>query len=324
MTCSRNCASNHTPALHFAKFAVRNCAVVTREIEESQTTLSIREKVRAYAEFGKLRLSSLVVFSAIISYLLATQAGGTFSWIEFAALFIGGFLVTASSNGFNQVIERDLDKIMNRTKDRPIPTGRMTAKEGIVVASVFGLIGLAVLWIYLNPLSFVLGLLALFSYVALYTPLKRISPFAVMVGAFPGAIPPMLGYIAETGEFGLIPGILFAVQFIWQFPHFWAIAWKAHDDYQKAGFHLLPSPGGRDKQSAFQIMLYSFFMIPASALPYMFGITGSISLYICLTLSVLFFWTSIELYKKCDMPSAKRIMFASFAWLPLVQLSFLI
>jgi len=251
------------------------------------------------------------------------MAASTVIWTELIALIVGGFLVTASSNGFNQVLERELDKLMDRTKGRPIPAGKMTAREGLIGASIMGIIGLYMLFVMTNTLSGILGSLALFMYVAIYTPMKRVSPFAVLIGAFPGAIPPMLGYIAATGTFGLAPGILFAVQFIWQFPHFWAIAWKAHDDYQKAGFHLLPSPGGRDFASAVQIATYSLFLIPVSCLPYIFGLSGMISLVVCLIVGLIFFYYSLRLLKTCDLKDATKLMFASFIYLPIVQISFL-
>jgi len=205
--------------------------VESNSIQSKSLAFTLSDRIRVYAAFGKLRLSSLVVFSAAISYLVAP---GSFNLTAFLALIIGGFLVTAASNGYNQLLERDLDKLMDRTRNRPLPQGKMAVVEGVVVASIFAVVGLFLLWYFLNPLSLVLGTLATFLYVVIYTPMKRIHPIAVLIGAFPGAIPPMLGYIAATGEFGLIPGILFAVQFVWQFPHFWAIAWRLHDDYQKA------------------------------------------------------------------------------------------
>jgi len=292
----------------------------TNELIHKSSLSLIKDKLRVYAAFGKLRLASLVVFSSVLGYMMAASS---VIWPEMIALIFGGFLVTASSNGFNQVIERELDKLMDRTKNRPIPVGSMNSREGLIVASVMGIIGLYLLFIFTNTLAGILGAFALFLYVVIYTPLKRVTPFAVLVGAFPGAIPPMLGYIAATGSFGLAPGILFAVQFIWQFPHFWAIAWKAHDDYQKAGFHLLPSPGGRDFSSAVQIATYSLFLIPVSCLPYIFGLSGVISLIVCLIAGLIFFYYSLRLLKTLDLKDATRLMFASFIYLPIVQISFL-
>lgn len=296
-------------------------SIESNSIQSRSLSFILSDRIRVYAAFGKLRLASLVVFSAAISYLVAPVS---FNLTVFLALIIGGFLVTAASNGYNQLLERDLDKLMDRTRNRPLPQGKMTVVEGVVVASIFAVIGLFLLWYFLNPLSLVLGTLAIFLYVVIYTPMKRIHPIAVLIGAFPGAIPPMLGYIAATGEFGLIPGILFAVQFIWQFPHFWAIAWRLHDDYQKAGFHLLPSWGGRNKASAFQMMFYSILLIPTSVLPFVFGITSWMSLLVCLPLSILFALLGIKFYRSQQMDDAKRLMFASFIWLPLVQMSFLL
>ena len=240
---------------------------VEKEAIQSSATSS---KVSDYASFIKLRLASLVVFSAVLGYMLAVPS---IDWTVLSILCVGGFLVTGSSNGFNQIIERDLDKLMDRTKDRPLAAGRMSVTEAFIVASLAGIVGVGMLF-YLNTLTGVLGVLALFSYVAIYTPLKRITPWAVFVGAFPGAIPPMLGWVAATGTFGLEAGILFALQFMWQFPHFWAIAWKINDDYLKAGFKLLPSPEGRDQLSAFLILLYTLFMIASSFLPILFGMAG--------------------------------------------------
>lgn len=275
------------------------------------------DKMQDYAAFYKLRLASLVVFSAALGYLIAADE---INWINFILLSIGGFLVTGSSNGFNQIIEIELDRLMNRTKNRPLVTGRMTKFEGYVVASVSGIIGILILF-YLNPLSGILGILALFLYVVLYTPLKQITPWAVFVGAFPGAIPPMLGFVAYTGEFGLEPGLLFALQFMWQFPHFWAIAWKADEDYKKAGFRLLPSPGGKDQSSAFLILLYTLFMIMISLLPLAFKLVGAVSTIFILAAGILMVWPSIQLFREKTDKAATKVMFASFIYVPIVLLA---
>jgi protoheme IX farnesyltransferase len=286
---------------------------LTAEKEAIQTT-TVSSKIGDYAAFIKLRLASLVVFSAVLGYMLAVPA---IDWTTLSILCIGGFLVTGSSNGFNQIIERDLDKLMDRTKDRPVAAGRMSVLEGILVATISGLIGVAMLF-YLNTLTGVLGILALFSYVAIYTPLKRITPWAVFVGAFPGAIPPMLGWVAATGSFGLEPGILFALQFMWQFPHFWAIAWKINDDYLKAGFQLLPSPHGRDSLSAFLILVYTLFMIASSFLPIMFGMAGTGAAIFIAIAGVMMLIPAVNLYRTNEMKSATKLMFASFVYIPVV------
>ncbi|NBG64777.1 heme o synthase [Acidiluteibacter ferrifornacis] len=284
---------------------------VEKEAIQSSTTSS---KVSDYASFIKLRLASLVVFSAVLGYMLAVPS---IDWTVLSILCVGGFLVTGSSNGFNQIIERDLDKLMDRTKDRPLAAGRMSVTEAFIVASLTGIVGVGMLF-YLNTLTGVLGVLALFSYVAIYTPLKRITPWAVFVGAFPGAIPPMLGWVAATGTFGLEAGILFALQFMWQFPHFWAIAWKINDDYLKAGFKLLPSPEGRDQLSAFLILLYTLFMIASSFLPILFGMAGLGAAVVIGIAGILMLVPAINLYRKNAMKSATKLMFASFVYIPLV------
>ena len=284
---------------------------VEKEAIQSSTTSS---KVSDYASFIKLRLASLVVFSAVLGYMLAVPS---IDWTVLSILCVGGFLVTGSSNGFNQIIERDLDKLMDRTKDRPLAAGRMSVTEAFIVASLTGIVGVGMLF-YLNTLTGVLGGLALFSYVAIYTPLKRITPWAVFVGAFPGAIPPMLGWVAATGTFGLEAGILFALQFMWQFPHFWAIAWKINDDYLKAGFKLLPSPEGRDQLSAFLILLYTLFMIASSFLPILFGMAGLGAAVVIGIAGILMLVPAINLYRKNAMKSATKLMFASFVYIPLV------
>ena len=269
---------------------------------------------------GKLRLASLVVFSAVVSYFFAAD---TIDWLKVFYLSLGGILITASSNAFNQIIEKDLDKLMSRTQDRPLPKGKLSTTEALVFSIVTGIVGALLLWLKLNPLSGLLGLLALIMYVGLYTPMKRVSSFAVFIGAFPGAIPPLLGYIAYTGEFGLAPGLLFAIQFVWQFPHFWAIAWKCDDDYSKAGFRLLPSQNGKDRFSAFQTIIYSLFLIPVSLTPYYFGMTGIVSAIIIAILGVWFAYYSVVLYRTLGDKAALKLMFASFVYLPIVQLALL-
>ncbi len=275
-------------------------------------------KLKDYAQFAKLRLATLVVFSAVITYWFGATV---IEWDKMFYLIVGGFLVTAASNGINQILERDLDAKMKRTLDRPLPANRMTVMEGILLSIILGAVGISMLFFGLNAFSGWLGVMALVSYTAIYTPLKRVTPFAVFVGAFPGAIPPMLGYVAVTGEFGLIPGVLFAIQFIWQFPHFWAIAWKLDDDYAKGGFRLLPSRGGKDKGSAFQILVYSLFLIPVSLLPTFFGFMDYFAAMVSLVMGLWFLTKAIQLYKSNDEKDATKLMFASFIYLPIVQLA---
>jgi protoheme IX farnesyltransferase len=275
---------------------------------------SFSEKFRAYIVFTKFRLSALVVVSALTGYLFVGGSSG----YEITLLLVGGLLVTAASNGSNQIWERDLDKLMKRTEKRPIPQGKMTVNEGYAVVVFCLVVGTAMLYM-INLYSALLGLFAYVSYVFMYTPLKRITPWAVFVGAIPGAIPPMLGAIAYTGEFGMIPGVLFFVQFTWQFPHFWAIAWVAYDDYKAAGFSLLPSKEGKSKNSAYQIVVYSLALIPFSLLPWLMGITGTVSLIIAGALGAGFFFYAFRLLLTCDDKDAKKLMFASFIYLPIIQ-----
>ncbi len=280
-----------------------------------------------YSQFIKLRLASLVVFSAVIGYFIGVHMlDQNANWIQLTALILGGFLVTGSSNGFNQIIERDLDKLMTRTQNRPLPTGRMTLTEAWIVAIVTGVLGITILLVFTNILSGILGASALLLYTLVYTPTKRKTPFATFVGAFPGAIPPMLGCVAASsgfGSIGMVAILLFAIQFMWQFPHFWAIAWVSHEDYKKAGFHLLPSPGGRDKASAFQVVIYTIVLIPVSLFPLLFHMTGLISSIIILACGIGFLIQALKLYKDCEVASAHKLMFGSFIYLPVVQLALL-
>ncbi len=269
---------------------------------------------KIYLIFTKFRLSFLVILSALSGYLFA---GGT-DLLEIFYLLLGGTLVTAASNGANQIWERDLDSLMKRTENRPLPRGWMSLKEAYLIC-IFSLIIGTILLLLINWQSAALGFLAFITYVFIYTPMKRVSPWAVLVGAFPGAIPPFLGAIAATDHFGFLPGILFFVQFTWQFPHFWAIAWVLYDDYKLAGFSLLPSKSGRSKASAFQIMAYSLALIPFSLVPWLLGWTGPLTLYVASGLGILFFLYAYKLFVNCETADARKLMFASFVYLPIIQ-----
>jgi len=282
-------------------------------------SLKKESKFKSYLVFTKFRLSALVVISALSGYLFVVfRDGASVDWQVIFNLMVGGSLVTAASNGANQIWERELDIMMRRTQTRPLPQGRMNLKEAYLIVILCLVLGTWLLY-RINFLSAFLGICAFISYVFIYTPMKRLSPWAVFVGAFPGAIPPMLGAIAYTNKFGLEPGILFFVQFVWQFPHFWAIAWVVFDDYKAGGFSLLPSKFGKSKNSAYQIMVYSLFLIPFTLLPWVLGWTGSATLVIGTILGGWFFWYSYRLFITCDDKDAKKLMFASFFYLPLVQ-----
>ena len=289
-------------------------------------------------EFAKLRLAVLVVFSATITYIIALKyyqrfplLNVEFDWISIFWLCIGGMLVTISSNGFNQIFERDLDKLMDRTKHRPLPTQRMSLSFAWSITIASGLLGILLLWFKLNALTGILGLASLVVYSFIYTPLKQKSPWAVFIGAFPGAAPPLIGWAAcestvlETMIISPAALSLFCLQFMWQFPHFWAIAWRCHDDYKKAGFFLLPSPGGKDTKSAFQILLYTLFMIPIAMLPCFpdFGIAGFTASIFVLTFGIIMLYPALMLFKTLEEKWATKLMFASFIYLPLVLLALL-
>ena len=270
-------------------------------------------KINGYKDLMKLRLSSLVVLSAFFGYYIA---GGGLNSIDLFFLLFGGVLVTGSSNGFNQMLEKDLDKLMERTKNRPLPTNVLSTKEAFIYNFTIGVLGLYFLFC-LNEKSALIGLIAMVLYTLVYTPLKKITPFAVFIGAIPGSIPPLLGYVAFKNDFDLTAGIIFLIQFFWQFPHFWALAWKLDEDYKKAGFRLLPS-GNKDLKSAFQIMLYSAFLIPVSMLPWAAEICGIYSMVAGVLLSVIMYYPAVKLFFTLDTKFATRLMFFSFVYLPLI------
>ena len=276
------------------------------------------------AALFKVRLGFFVVMSAILGWFMAVE---TLDLNSFLLLTFGGYLLTGASNGLNQVIEKRVDGLMDRTAERPLPAGRMAPWQAILYSVLAGIIGLGCLFT-LNPLSGWLGVAALVSYAFIYTPLKSRSTLSVFVGAFPGALPPMIGYVAATGDFGIEPGTLFAVQFMWQFPHFWAIAWLAHDDYQKAGYHMLPFRAGRTKESAWQILMYTAFCIPASLLPWALPtgspMVGNIALGIAVLCGIGFMIPALKLYRTLDRKHARQLMFASFAYLPVVQIAYVL
>ncbi len=274
-------------------------------------------KIYDYGLLIKFKLLLFVVFSASFAFLLGSE--GSINWNKFILLSLGGFLVTGSANGLNEIFEKDFDKLMKRTMSRPLPDGRMSVNEAIVVSILFGITGIFLLSNYLNITCGILGMLALFLYAFAYTPMKRTSPFSVFVGAIPGAMPPMIGWVAATGYLSFEAFILFTLQFFWQFPHFWAIAWRLDDEYKKAGFKMLPSNGGKDKATAFQVVVYTVSLIPVGLMPYIFHISGPTSAII-LTIAGLFFtYYSLKLYKSCSDKAAKQVMFASIIYLPIVM-----
>lgn len=290
--------------------------------ENIHTKSNLSLKIQDYVQLLKLRLTFLVVFSAAITFAYAAK--GNLVWSELLLMILGGFLTTASANGFNQVIERETDKLMKRTQMRPMPTDRMSAMEGTIASILMGIAGIAILTLCFNIITGVLALFSIITYSFIYTPLKTRSSIAVFVGAIAGAMPPLLGYVAYSNAFGFEPGIMFAIQFIWQFPHFWSLAWVLDDDYKKAGMYLMPSSDGRSKNSAFQIMLYTLILIPVSLLPLKFGMAGYTLAIVSLIAGIVFFIQSVKLYRECSIKAARELMFGSFLYLPIVQITLLI
>lgn len=280
-------------------------------------------RAKAYYELLKFRLSALVTFSAVFGFVLG-DSGISFGWSSFIGLAIGGFLISGASGAANEIMERDLDKLMKRTEKRPLPLHTISLSEAYWFTFIIAFTGIALLWIFTNPLTTWLGVLSMVLYVFVYTPLKRVGPIAVFVGAIPGAMPPLLGWTAATGSISYEALIIFGIQFIWQFPHFWAIAWVSDEDYKKAGFKLLPSGGGQDLNTAIQIMIYTLFLLPLGLLPSYFGLTGLNSGIVATVCGVLFLAQTFSLMKDCSRKSALKIMFGSFLYLPIVQIAYLL
>jgi heme o synthase len=282
-------------------------------------------KLSDFSKLIKTRLTVLVVFSASISFLIGSMANtkthGVINWENWVKLIVGGFLVTAAANCFNEIIEKDYDRLMKRTMDRPIPAGRMMTGQALVLGLFMAILGTYLL----GSLNLTTGLLSVFSiilYAFAYTPLKRVSPIAVFVGAIPGALPPLIGYVAGYGTIDQIALILFGIQFVWQFTHFWAIAWVLDDDYKLAGFRLLPT-GQRDRASAIIVFVITIFLIPVSWLPTYYGYGGYYVGIVSLVCSLLFLYQSFVLMRTLAIKDAKRLMYGSFIYLPVVQLMFL-
>ncbi len=270
-----------------------------------------------------MRLSLSVVFSSLAGYLLGAD---TVSFYTLLLLAFGGYFMVGASNAYNQIIERDLDALMERTKNRPIPSGSMSVQSAFILATVFTILGITVLYI-INPQTAMFGAISIFLYTSAYTPLKTKTPLSVFVGAIPGAIPFMLGWVAATNDFGIEPGTLFMLQFFWQFPHFWAIGWFLHEDYQKAGFNMLPT-GKRDKATAVQTILYTIWTILVSIIP-VFGFTGELKLTVVGTVAVflvglVMLYYAVQLFKKKTAIAARQLMLASVLYITLVQIIYVL
>jgi len=294
-------------------------------LNSTTNTLSLKAIFRDFKEITKAGLAISVLFSSIAGYLLGFDESHPFSWTTLIMLIIGGYCMVGASNAFNQVIEKDLDALMDRTKNRPVPAGRMSPNVALFVASLLTIIGLILLYL-INPKTAMFGAISIFLYTSAYTPLKTVTPLSVFVGAIPGAIPFMLGWVAATGNFGIEAGTLFMIQFFWQFPHFWAIGWFLYEDYEKAGFFMLPT-GQRDTKTATQIILYTFWLIVASLLPCL-GFTGQffISPIAAVLVFLLGLWMLIyafKLYKQRTPKAARVLMLVSVSYITLLQIIYI-
>jgi len=279
-------------------------------------------KLKSYYELLKVRLSFLVAFSSGFGYILGSH--GIINWGAFIAFCVGGFLVSGGAITINQILEVEYDKVMKRTMGRPLPTGRVGKTEAAIYAVLLLIVGFSLLFAFTNTLTLLISILSMMLYSFVYTPLKRVGPIAVFVGAIPGALPPLLGWVAATGQITYEAMIIFGIQFIWQFPHFWAIAWLADEDYKKAGFKLLPAKGKKDMRTAINIMIYTLFLLPLGLLPAKFEVAGINSAIIATICGVLFLVQTFGLMRDNSRKSALRIMYGSFLYLPIVQIAYLI
>jgi heme o synthase len=297
--------------------------VILETLNKKNSLKSILIDFKAITKMG---LAISVVFSSVVGYLLGVSAEFPFKWSTLILLAIGGYCMVGASNVYNQIIEKDLDAKMDRTKNRPIPSGSMSKTTAFVLGTLLTSIGLAILY-SINPKSAMFGAISIFLYVSVYTPLKTKTPLSVFVGAFPGAIPFMLGWVAATNQFGIEAGTLFLIQFFWQFPHFWAIGWFLYDDYSKAGFFMLPT-GKRDKKTALQTILYTIWLIIASVIP-AFGFTGSLKLSVvaAIIVALLGFWMlyyAMKLYNEMTTQAARTLMLVSVSYISLLQIVYVV
>ncbi len=295
-------------------------------LSATTNTFSVKSIFTDFKEITKAGLAISVLFSSIAGYLLGFNDNNPFSWTVLLMLIIGGYCMVGASNAFNQIIEKDLDALMDRTKNRPVPSKRMTVNTAFIVACLLTVIGLSILY-SINPKTAMFGAVSIFLYTSLYTPLKTVTPLSVFVGAIPGAIPFMLGWVAATNNFGIEAGTLFLIQFFWQFPHFWSIGWFLYEDYEKAGFFMLPT-GKRDKSTALQTILYTVWLLAASLLPVL-GYTGQffitpISGVIVFLLGLWMLYYAVRLYNLKTAKAAKSLMLVSVFYITSLQLVYIL
>ena len=270
----------------------------------------------------KFTLSFTVVFTCVICYMLAPKVMA-YDWSMILLLTFAGLCITGSANAINQAVEKDTDALMKRTANRPVASGRMTQQTAYNFAIITGILGVAIMWKYFNFSSALLSAFSLFLYAFIYTPLKKINSIAVLVGAFPGALPCLIGWVAGNDDFAYAGWALFLIQFLWQFPHFWAIAWVSHTDYSRVGFKLLPAKEGPTRFTALQSIMYAVLMIPIGFLPYYLNLTGQVSMWILLVANIFMVVQCVRLYQNMGVPAARRVMFSSYIYLPIVYLALL-
>ncbi len=301
---------------------------------KTSVSFSFASKVKDYFQLIKFTLSFTVVFSCVVCYLIAPNIV-EYDLLKILELFVAGMLVTGSANAINQASERDTDAVMKRTLKRPVAGGRMSPQEAYTFAFIAGVTGIVMMYVFFNLSSALVAAFSLFLYAYIYTPLKKVSPVSVLVGGFPGALPCLIGWMAATDTFSPFTDVqgtsvsngagwaLFALQFLWQFPHFWAIAWVAHNDYSRAGFKLLPGGGAPTRITALQAIAYAVMMIPVGVLPYYFGLTGIVSFWIVIAANIFIVLQCVRLYIQLDVKAARRVMFSSYIYLPMVLLALL-
>jgi protoheme IX farnesyltransferase len=293
--------------------------------DNNSSSLNIAGKIKDYLKLIKLSLSIMVVFSSVLAYLLVPGIEEKYeNPLRMTILLaIGGLLVTGSANAINQAVEKDTDAMMKRTSSRPVAAGRMSVAEAWVFAIVGGAVGIFILGYYFNWTAAGLAAFSLFLYAFVYTPLKKVNAIAVLVGAFPGALPCLIGWAAGDETLGIGGWVLFGIQFLWQFPHFWAICWIAYKDYSTAGFKLLPSEKGPTKFTALQTVIYSMLLLPIGVVPYFIGMSGLVSLFIVAAANLFMVWQCVRLYREMDVKAARRVMFSSYIYLPVILFALL-
>jgi protoheme IX farnesyltransferase len=315
------CVNHYAVLQYFAMLPnIREHYFSNSIMNTSKNTFSV--KLKDYKELTKFTLSFTVVFTCVICYLLAPNVV-SYNWKMIGLLFLAGMLITGSANAINQSVEKNSDALMKRTANRPVASGRMTQKEAYTFAAIAGIVGVLMMWYFFNLSSALVSAFSLFLYSFIYTPLKKINSIAVLIGGIPGALPCLIGWVAGQDDFSAAGWILFGIQFIWQFPHFWAIAWVSHKDYTTAGFKLLPSNEGPTKFTAVQAIMYSVLMLPIGILPHFIGLTGTISMWVLVLCNLFMVFQCVRLYIDMDVKAARRVMFSSYIYLPIVFLALL-